>query len=42
MTYETIDGGTVPIKAWTRGVPVEDIARKHEGGSYIELAGAED
>jgi len=28
MTYETIDGGTVPIKAWTRGVPVEDVARK--------------
>ncbi len=29
MTYKTIpnDGG-VPIKAWTRGVPVEDVARK--------------
>lgn len=27
-TYETIDGGAVPIKAWTRGVPVEDVARK--------------
>ena len=26
-TYETIDGGVVPIKAWTRGVPVEDVAR---------------
>ena len=28
MNYETIEGGTVPIKAWTRGVPVEDVARK--------------
>jgi tRNA-splicing ligase RtcB len=27
-TYETIDGGLVPIKAWVRGVPVEDGARK--------------
>ena len=26
MSYETIDGGEVPIKAWTRGVPVEDAA----------------
>lgn len=25
--YETIEGGTVPIKAWTRGVPVEDGAK---------------
>jgi tRNA-splicing ligase RtcB len=28
MTYESIDGGAVPIKAWVRGVPVEDGARK--------------
>jgi tRNA-splicing ligase RtcB len=28
MTYETIDGGMVPVKAWVRGVPVEDVARK--------------
>ena len=28
MTYETIDGGAVPIKAWTKGVPVEDSARE--------------
>ena len=26
MAYETIDGGAVPIKAWTRGVPVEEKA----------------
>lgn len=28
MTYEVIEGGTVPIKAWTRGVPVGDKARE--------------
>ena len=28
MTYETIDGGPVPVKAWVRGVPVEDGARR--------------
>jgi tRNA-splicing ligase RtcB len=28
VTYETIDGGLVPVKAWVRGVPVEDGARK--------------
>lgn len=28
MSYETIPGGNVPIKSWTRGVPVEDSARK--------------
>lgn len=28
MTYETIDGGAVPIKAWTRGVPVEESAKE--------------
>ena len=29
MPYEIIDsGGGVPIKAWTRGVPVEDVARQ--------------
>jgi RNA-splicing ligase RtcB len=28
MSYETIDGGLVPIKAWTVGVPVEDLARE--------------
>jgi tRNA-splicing ligase RtcB len=27
-SYETIHGGLVPIKAWTRGVPVEDEARE--------------
>jgi tRNA-splicing ligase RtcB len=27
-TYETIVGGLVPVKAWVRGVPVEDVARK--------------
>lgn len=26
--YETIGGGLVPVKAWVRGVPVEDVARK--------------
>lgn len=28
MSYETIEGGAVPIKAWTRGVPVEDEAKQ--------------
>ena len=28
MTFETIQSDGVPIKAWTRGVPVEDVARK--------------
>jgi hypothetical protein len=28
MNYESIEGGAVPIKAWVRGVPVEDVARK--------------
>src|SRR5262245_42176033 len=29
MGYETIKGdGGVPIKAWTRGGPVEDVARQ--------------
>ena len=28
MSYETIDGGLVPVKAWVRGVPVEDGARR--------------
>ena len=28
MNYETIEGGVVPVKAWTRGVPVEETARK--------------
>ncbi len=28
MSYETIEGGVVPIKAWVHGVPVEDGARK--------------
>ena len=28
MTYEAIEGGVVPIKAWVHGVPVEDMARK--------------
>lgn len=27
MTYENVDGGLVPIKAWTRGVPFEPQAR---------------
>lgn len=27
-SYESFEGGTVPIKAWTRGVPVEDVAKK--------------
>lgn len=27
-TYESIPSDGVPIKAWTRGVPVEDVARK--------------
>ena len=26
-SYELIDGGRVPIKAWTRGVPVENAAK---------------
>lgn len=26
--YETIDGGLVPVKAWVRGVPFEDEAKK--------------
>jgi tRNA-splicing ligase RtcB (3'-phosphate/5'-hydroxy nucleic acid ligase) len=26
--YEVIEGGLVPVKAWIRGVPVEDVARK--------------
>lgn len=26
-TYELIEGGNVPIKAWTRGVPVEESAK---------------
>lgn len=28
MSYETIGGGLVPVKAWVHGVPVEDVARK--------------
>ena len=28
MEFELIAGGTLPIKAWTRGVQVEDAARK--------------
>lgn len=28
MTYESIPSPGAPIKAWTRGVPVEDVARK--------------
>jgi len=28
VNYETIPSTGVPIKAWTRGVPVEDVARK--------------
>ena len=28
MTFETIETEGVPIKAWTRGVPVEDEARR--------------
>lgn len=28
MNYELIEGGFLPIKAWTRGVPVEDMARQ--------------
>lgn len=28
MTFETIPSDGVPIKAWTRGVSVEDVARK--------------
>src|SRR3977135_346588 len=27
-TYEAIPSGGAPIKAWTRGVPVEDAAKK--------------
>lgn len=26
--YEVLDGGSVPVKMWTRGVPVEDSARQ--------------
>jgi len=26
MSHESIEGGAIPIKAWTRGVPVEDSA----------------
>lgn len=26
--YQVIEGKGVPIKAWTRGVPVEDVARQ--------------
>lgn len=33
MTCETIPSDGVPIKAWTRGVPVEDVARKQLGES---------
>jgi tRNA-splicing ligase RtcB len=28
VTYESIEGGRVPIKAWTVGVPIEDKARQ--------------
>ena len=28
MGFEVIGGSKVPIKAWTRGVPVEDAARR--------------
>lgn len=28
MDYEVFDGGNVPIKAWTKGVPVEEAARQ--------------
>lgn len=28
MSYETIEGGLVPVKAWVHGVPIEDVARK--------------
>jgi tRNA-splicing ligase RtcB len=28
MSYETIDGGVVPIKAWTIGVPIEEGAKE--------------
>src|SRR5437868_1853168 len=27
-SYEVFEGGHVPIKAWTRGVPIEDQARE--------------
>ena len=35
MGFEIIEGGKVPIKAWTRGVPVEDAARQQ----LLNLAG---
>src|SRR3954470_21324295 len=28
MSYETIETGQVPIKAWTRGVPIEEQAKQ--------------
>ena len=28
VSYETIEGGLVPVKAWVHGVPIEDVARK--------------
>ena len=28
MGFEVIGGSKVPIKAWTRGVPIEDSARQ--------------
>src|SRR6266704_1158214 len=29
MPYDVIEMGHVPVKAWVRGVPVEEMAREH-------------